>query len=701
MRPFLLALFLAGPCGFIPAQQVQNAGALLNLFRQAVVADSFADMKSLVEMNRDKVDEAFFNLEVQWCGASLSEAAAENAAQHMRVLEMLGQMNKLYGNRTGWLEDRLAWLLGLSPEKRKAKVDAWNGMADAYAIFDKVRTTRTTEFVRPGIDAYQTVFDKSKEAGDEYWMANSCLAIGKLYEYIPDWFSVTYWYKLGASLGAAGGHAANKIMNFNLDAGVRTAASTGKIRAELIDVQAPLDQSRKAYDEALAAGVSAGGGDEGAPAATGVFKGMPPPPNKFPEGTDMGWVEHTDFKVSHVNQEPDWDPPLYQAAVNWLFWQGVAVDREEVKPFAALPGDTVLENDKGKIIVHPGGKGKGRPMPLKVSNRPALVEFKDVPYLDGSKGTLFHWMLKRPSTINIMGASMRSAGTAEVIHFKGASLVRGEVRGHTVEIHDVDGNGSFNDFGRDAIVVGKGRDVQVEPLSKFVNLGGHFYELRVEANGRTVRSKPYDGALAAVKLDYKGNKKPANLLVQGAGTEATYVVDLMAALDSPIWVVPTTFRIVSGYISEGKGDRRDTIQITPGRSGTWEVQAGSLETIELGGAGQGFRLHATPETRTEKGNQIVYVPGTSVKIYGAGGEEYSRSFFGRVLPEIWLSKGKEERAQVREKMRAPDRGQTNMETIFYPGDIEIKKPWKGDYQIKLIADYPPLGKMESDWITGN
>jgi hypothetical protein len=75
--------------------------------------------------------------------------------------------------------------------------------------------------------------------------------------------------------------------------------------------------------------------------------------------------------------------------------------------------------------------------------------------------------------------------------------------------------------------------------------------------------------------------------------------------------------------------------------------------------------------------------------------------FGAVVPDVHIRKGKEGKAFLREEMKTRDRSQYDATTIVFPADFELDKTWKGDYQIKLIADYAPLGKMESDWLSGN
>jgi hypothetical protein len=429
---------------------------------------------------------------------------------------------------------------------------------------------------------------------------------------------------------------------------------------------------------------------------------MPPAPNVFPDGTDMGWVDQTDFEIAYTKSEPNWDPPFYGAGLHWLYWNGVRIDRGEVKDLALLPGATSLENEKGHITVHPGGKGKGKPSELKLKEKPTVIEFKDVAYLDGSKGKVWHFMMKVPSNFKIMGQGFKFSGTAEQIRVKGASFAKGTVRGELIEIHDTNANGAFNDFGMDTVLIGKGKEQKVLPLSKFIELNGGLYELKVEANGTTVRTKPYDGPLAAVKFEYKSNKMPISFLMAGSGADSIYFVNMMDAVEKPIWVVPTMFRVAHGYIAEGSGDKRISITIGPGRSSPTDVQAGKLETLTFGGGGTGFTLNCAPEDKkNDKGEPILFIPGTSVLVYGSGGEEYSNMTFGAVVPDVHIRKGKEGKAFLREEMKTRDRSQYDATTIVFPADFELDKTWKGDYQIKLIADYAPLGKMESDWLSGN
>jgi hypothetical protein len=695
----LLLLLLPLISGFSLGQKVNSGQELLSLFRKAVVEDNFGDMKSLVEANRDHVDNAFFQQEIQWCANSVNDSAAEAAAQAMLVLERFAQMHKLYGARSAWLENRVAWLGRLTPEQRKAKVDVWNLNSDAYSAYDRVIKTRTTEHVPAALELYAKLHDAAVVATDDYWIANACLATGKVCELQPDWFAATYWFKRGASYASKGSHAAEKIASMNMEGSIKTSATTGKLRSELINVDLPLEESRKTYDAAIASGVSPEGATD--PAVSEALKGMPPAPNKFPAGTDMGWVDHTGFQVGYLKSEPNWEPPYVTAGNHWMYWPGVELEKGATKETPLLPGATSMENDRGDIIIHPGGKGKGKPIELKLKDRPSIAEFKNISYLDGSKGTIHHFIMRRPSSFNFMGGSYRTSGTATVILVRGASYVKGNLLGSPIEVHDTSGNGSFNDFGMDTVLIGKGKDLKIRPLSKYVELGGLLYEFKVDANGLGIKTKAYDGPLAAIKFDYKANKKPISMIMQGASAESNYMVNLMEALDKPIWVVPTQFKFYSGYFAEGSGEKRITITVSTGRSGMVDVQAGSLETISMGGTGKGFSLECKPETRVEKGEASIFIPGTSIQVFGSGGEEYSKLMYGPVIPEVQIRKGAEGKSSIREKMRPRDRSQLDVGTSTFPADFMIDKPWKGEFQVKLVADYAPLGKMESEWISGS
>ena len=487
----------------------------------------------------------------------------------------------------------------------------------------------------------------------------------------------------------------------------------------------PVDDSKKKYDAEIAkaaADAVKGGNKPGDPAAGGgvdapkndeaskkAIAAMPPAPNKHPDGADMGWAEVSGLKVAKLKKWPIIDTTYFRANAHWAFWDFMQVQREQAMPVRVLPlSDTVLENRKGKLILHPGGKGKGKEDRLKLGPKAKLREFKKVAYDDGSSGKLWHEMMVRPNRYQLNGFTMGGSSELITVLYRGGTMVTGKVRDVKFEIHDANGNGKFNDWGMDYLIFGKGKKAQCRVVSKYVEFGGLMYEFGIEAKGKTVRTKPYTGPVAPLKFDYKSGIKPSAMLARANLVEdQNYFHDLMLCRDKPQWVVPGSRIFMEGYIAKGKGPKRQTIWIQRGRSVAFTVTAGMLNTWKMGGAGEGgfvFDANATVE-KSGGGTKQIVILGSDVKIYGSFGELYASITTGYVTPEVRVSVGKAStRATIKKKMRPPERVDVtkNSNNMFCPKTLELKKNFRdSDYRFKLSTDYKPLGHIESDWIIGN
>jgi hypothetical protein len=416
------------------------------------------------------------------------------------------------------------------------------------------------------------------------------------------------------------------------------------------------------------------------------------------------WEDATKLRVLAQKRDPKYRTPFFQANAHWIFWPEVALTDAQTATFSALPGGAEITRDGSKILVDiDGADSQHKPQRIKLGPKPKMQTFKKVKYIDGSTGTVYHMMLQQPTEYQIKGFSFNAGDKVKYVKIKGATIVTGKIRGEDVTIHDLNANGAFNDFGMDCIVVGKGRKARVEPLSKFMILGDLMYELRVEANGLTVRTRPYDGPVTLLKVDYKCNKMPEFLIAQGSGDMSTVFINLLDAMEKPIWVVPGSYGIAQGYIIEGTGDRTQSMIIGKGRSGVFNIGVGQLNTWELGGAGKtGFSFGFKTERTRERGQEFVMIPGNEVKVYGNFGEEYLRSTMGTPFPKVMLRKGKDGPIWFRGEMRKPERADYEKDgsAIWYPKPMEIKKTVGGDYSVKMELDWEPLGHIESDWVAG-
>jgi hypothetical protein len=696
-RTLLLAALLLGVAS---EAHGQNDSGFQSAFAAAVKADNFAEQQALVQNAKgDTVNNAFMSMEVEWCQASLVEEGRPAAEAVQRVLEALATVVSVTPPKSDFLLKRFAWLRDLGVEQKKAKVRLFNQVSATWPKYDQAQKSRSEAAARAIIPDYEAVLQLAMEAEDTYWATQACWYLAEIHGLIPEWYESIYWWKKAYEFSTQG-HAAQELAKASLDVRARRAAETAKIKLELVDTNLSIAESKAKYQEALTNVVAAAPEGGAAPpggaarAAAAVPKG--PLPNQHTGPRE--WRE-CEARIGKLAGDPPYPLPSFLANAPWNFWFGVILKRGEHRTAQMLPGAPDLENDGGKLFLHPEGKGKTKdPIRLKLGTKPEVSEFKNVKYLDGSTGTVWHTMMQAPTTYSILGFSFRRTDDMFIV-FRGASVARAKLDDAEIVVHDINGNGTFNDFGMDVIAIGKGRNMKAQPLSKYVMVEGLFYELTIEPTGRVLRLKPYDGPIAPLRLEYVGKKRPRALIATGTGEDDAYYYDLVEAMDGPIWVIPGIHAFYEGFIAEGKGDRTQMIRITRGRSGTIPIEAGKENVWKMGGAGDGFRFFF--EARTE-GNEVV-IPAKSVGIIGGFGEGYERSTFEPVLPTVQFRKGKDGPIVATEKMRrcetADLTANNDNDLIWYPKTLTVKKSWTGDFMVRMEADYPPLGHIASDWIS--
>ncbi|MSR74387.1 MAG: hypothetical protein EXS14_02800 [Planctomycetes bacterium] len=689
----LVALVAQGPQRFIQD------------FAAAVKADDYIKQRELVSNNYDGSKDGFYLYEHEWCRLSLDTGDASKAASEsvLKTLEGLASIYRVVGQKSDYLAKRFAWLSALSAEQKKSKLEMWDAVGRGGPQFDQARKQRKVEKLDEILPHFEEVVVKAEAAGDTFWGAQGHIYMAMMHELVPNWYEVVYHYKKAAEVGAKG-HTQMEIAKNNLDGGMREAATVAKLRPELVDISVPLVDSKVKYKEALEKAAADAVAAGNAPKVPGS-PDMPAGPMPNVHAVPIEWEDSAEFKIDKSGETP-YLTPFGWVNGHWYWWPAIPLAKGTMQKASFLPGSGEITNDGGKVFLYPEGKQKtvGGGTRIKLAPKPELQEFKEATYLDGSKGKVWQTMMSVPTQFNFMGFNFGGNADSIGLKFRGATVAKGKLRGTDVLVHDVNGNGAFNDFGIDCIVTGKGKTQRVQPLSRYVDLDGHMFEIKIEANGRTLRSKPYDGPLGAVRLDWKGALTPAFLSCAGSGEDSTYYFDLMQAKDKAIWVVPGALSFQHGYIIEGRGDKANTIWITHGRSGVLNVQPSVVTTWKMGGAGDdGFTFVFKATVKKDGATESILIPAKEVKIYGAFGEQYESLMMGPPLPTVTVRKAKDGPVVATGKMKKPDNedSRESADLIFLPKTLELKKDFSGGFEAKLEADYKPLGKINSAWTPGS
>jgi len=200
----------------------------------------------------------------------------------------------------------------------------------------------------------------------------------------------------------------------------------------------------------------------------------------------------------------------------------------------------------------------------------------------------------------------------------GGAMV-GEVRGTRIVLIDLDGNGTYDDYGVDALVTGDGRTAS--HLSPIARLGGTLHHLDVSRDGRRVTTRPYTGPTA--RLDVHQGFVCEGVLVAAIFTNGTSSFDL-ADPDGGDLVPSGEYQFVSGMAK--KGSR--TVLLAPGRLAPLLLSGDSVRTLEWGGP-----LLAEFSYDVQGDRLRVY---SDVRFFGSAGVEYHSFLPVAKAPKVFV-----------------------------------------------------------------
>ena len=702
----LTMLVLMGAVGSTSAQRVATYDEFFTRFTDAQAGDDFTMMKSLVAENALHSVSYSVSLERDYCEGK----AANDTAKVEKVLGIYEQLAIVFKleHKSRRLVERKKWLEGLDEAKRKTRLEYMPIFLESGTIFQKAEAEGSDEAWRAVMTKIGKGLVLAQKAGDETFAAYACKDLVPASLKVGDKFASVYYARLGQR-AAARVELTRDFPYFPTT--ISEALEKHKIRAALINPDLDLEAARTAYqkevDKALD-NVEVGGDDGGkGNRRTGrVVAKLPPRPTSE---AAYEFVDDEDFKAakkalavgtkiflpyyrSDVGPGRPFPDPFDSAIV---LKKG---DKDVEVPFA--PGATASYD--GKLTIDPDGPdGKKKSKPYKLKIKMAAQKI-DVEYDTGVKNRLHVFMRKGPSNDKINGTPFRFEGNDLLLYYRGASSVVGEVRGHPLTLIDCDGNGTFDDAGSDAVMVGTGKNAVISPVGRYLFLpeetGLYPYEFKITSgDGSAVRTRPFKGELAPLTVRYGGKLKPKYLVVKGSGEDAAFFFDAMQAVDQPMWIPSGFYSVHGGYVLSGRSlPKARAVLIGKGRAARLQIESGKLNVWEFGGAGaKGFRMEG--EVRRGESASEVIVSGNKTLVFGNMGEQYFNFEDNLLLPDVTIRKGSPTGSKLTTKsLRMPADAQNVVES-FYPDDLTIKKLSRGKLFYKLSTKHPVLGKMESEW----
>lgn len=196
---------------------------------------------------------------------------------------------------------------------------------------------------------------------------------------------------------------------------------------------------------------------------------------------------------------------------------------------------------------------------------------------------------------------------AKQYQFAAAGMMRGKLNGDTICVIDQNNNGVYNEFGVDAMMIGKSSVASY--LSKVVNVGGALFEIELSADGTKIDATPFGGEAGKLNLR-SGFKSQGNL--DSAVVKSSDGKHSFQLADSTELLVPAgNYSLVYGFVSKAN----ELVTIKAGKMAAIEVKASGTTAPEWGGP-------LVAELSFTRDGEAVKVAPTAVNFYGRGGEEY-------------------------------------------------------------------------------
>jgi hypothetical protein len=193
--------------------------------------------------------------------------------------------------------------------------------------------------------------------------------------------------------------------------------------------------------------------------------------------------------------------------------------------------------------------------------------------------------------------------------YSASGAMVGEIGGTRVQLIDQNNNGRYDDFGADAMIVGRGKSASF--LSKVVNVDGELFTLAVEPDGSRIDCTPYDGPIGTLDLGSEHTSKARMRSVVVTSTEGTHSFEVSRSKGG-LKVPAGEYSVHSGRVVLGKSRAR----LRTGRARSFKVEAGESTTLPWGGPVKAeFDYHRSGDAITIGPLDIWY--------YGRAGEEYS------------------------------------------------------------------------------
>jgi len=185
------------------------------------------------------------------------------------------------------------------------------------------------------------------------------------------------------------------------------------------------------------------------------------------------------------------------------------------------------------------------------------------------------------------------------------TVMSGRVEGSRLQIIDLNGDGRFDGFGQDAMVVGEKRGASY--LSRVTSISDRLFHLSVTASGERVSTRPYGGPTAQLNVTSDFNSRGTlEYAVFSSGESSFELSDATEGLRVPAG----SYRFIAGRVAKG----RESARMVGGGMAPIVLAADQTHQLAWGGP-----LNARFRCAVHDGELTVF---SNLRFTGVGGEEY-------------------------------------------------------------------------------
>ena len=228
---------------------------------------------------------------------------------------------------------------------------------------------------------------------------------------------------------------------------------------------------------------------------------------------------------------------------------------------------------------------------VKVTGESGLVTLRG----ESAKGDRLHYSLRLAN---------RGSGWEAL---PGGAVV-GSVEGQQVRVIDQNLNGRFDDYGEDALIVGRGR--QAGFLSRVIEVRGKLFSMEVSSDGSSLSYEPYAGrsGVLDVSTEFASKGKLLGAVVVSEDGQHSFTLS-----GRPMAVPAGDYHLYNGRIGLG----RNVVTFSRGQSQPTTVNDGQKQVMALG---EPIRIDFK---YVRQPGRVIVAPQL-VSYVGRGGERYDQ-----------------------------------------------------------------------------